>query len=187
MSRLKLEDGTMDVIVKMAEGNPGAVVSIMNILQKNDWHGEVPGVLVLMHLDDIGIYGSHLYVLVNDCCNNDLNELDKVMRNYQFGIISKEFIQEKAMSGRGTPFTDLHSIEELVNGWYLLGESEKIPLDESLTITVPQRKESAKILEESFIIGVDYSTGSDYTGITKIDADGKTDTTLTRDEKPTDN
>lgn len=37
------------------------------------------------------------------------------------------------------------------------------------------------------VFGVDFSTGSDYTGITKIDADGKVDTTLTRDEKPTDN
>lgn len=202
MSRLKLEDSTMDVIVKMAEGNPGAVGCIMNILTKEDWYAGVPGGIVMMHLDDLGIYGSHLYVLVNDCCNQDLDELDKVLRNYQYGMITKKDIQERAMSGRGAPFEGLYSIEALVNGWYLLGNSgDKESVSE---LRDKQLSEEGRYTSKSdidfdngskitsivkngypYIGGVDYSSGSDYTGITKIDEDGKADTTILRDEKPT--
>lgn len=36
MSRLELSDTGMDVIIKMADGNPGAITAMMAIMEKHD-------------------------------------------------------------------------------------------------------------------------------------------------------
>lgn len=113
MDRLTLNDSTMIMIMKMSEGNPGAVVCLTDMLKKTDWYDDVPGVMMILNLDGMGVYGSKLYMLWSDCCNKDLTQLELVLRNWQMGQLYLDDIHANLNSGRGTPFTDLKSLEEL--------------------------------------------------------------------------
>lgn len=113
MSKLSSEDNTMDVIMKMSEGNPGATTCLVEILRKDDWTFGADSITMVLSLDTLELYGSKLYMLWNDCCKRDLKTLELVLRNYQMGLLSKEEIHRNLNRGRGTPFDNLKTIEEL--------------------------------------------------------------------------
>lgn len=82
--RINLNDSTMDVVVKMSEGNPGAMNVLMQILSnggKIDPDGFMGGLGTILLLDTYGIYGSDIYILNNDICERDL---PKTLVVYQF-------------------------------------------------------------------------------------------------------
>lgn len=110
MSRVQLTDTGMDVLMKMAGGNPGALTACMEIMSKIP---EGRGLMVLLRLDDIGIYEDRLYMLWNDCCNRNIEEFDKLMRNNQFGKVTDEQLRQAVAGGRGRPFENLMTYEEL--------------------------------------------------------------------------
>ena len=113
MSKLELSDNTLDVIVKMSEGNPGAWTFLCQMLNKKDWFANVDPLMVILMFDTLELYGSKLYMVWNDICGRDLNKVDLLIRNWQMGNISKSAIHDNLSSGRGTPFTNLKSFEEL--------------------------------------------------------------------------
>jgi hypothetical protein len=113
MSKIKLQDTMMDVMVKMSEGNPGALTCLMGMMQKSDWYGGMDSLAAILSFDTIGLYGSNLYMLWNDCCDRDLTKLELVLRNWQMGNLSAEEIHKNISQGRGTPFENLKSLEEL--------------------------------------------------------------------------
>lgn len=108
MSKIQLTDTIMDIMVKMSEGNPGALTCLMEMIKKKDWY-----IIMILHLDTLELYGSKLYMLWNDCCDRDLVKMELVLRNNQMGKLSKEDIHRNLDSGRGTPFMNLKSLEEL--------------------------------------------------------------------------
>ena len=67
-NKLKLSDSFVDVQVRMAEGNPGAASVIGKIMHDSD------GPFTLMHLDDMNIRGSQIWVGYKDHCNEDIDE-----------------------------------------------------------------------------------------------------------------
>jgi len=69
MSKLELQDSGQDIILKMGEGNPGAMSCTMDMLSNEKVH-------LILILDTLGLYGSNLYMLWSDCCNRDLEELE---------------------------------------------------------------------------------------------------------------
>lgn len=66
--RLTLEDSTMDAIVKMSDGNPGAVTVIGQLLTMEP----ADGLIALLHLDDMQLYGSDIWVAYKDVCGQDI-------------------------------------------------------------------------------------------------------------------
>jgi len=62
---IKLEDSVMDVVIKMSEGNPGAVTVLSQMLKGDD-------LLLLLHLDDMNIRGSQIWVGYKDHCHQDI-------------------------------------------------------------------------------------------------------------------
>lgn len=68
MSRLKLEDTVANIILKMSEGNPGALRVLMKMLRKED------GIIYVFTLDDMGIYGSQIWVGYKDHCGQDIDK-----------------------------------------------------------------------------------------------------------------
>ena len=99
MSRIKLTDTTLDVVTKMSDGNPGAINTMMLILKeaKNiDPQAFMDGLSVLLSLDDMGIYGTEIYILSNDQCNRDIRKLLMLLRATQLGFISRERIKKIA-------------------------------------------------------------------------------------------
>lgn len=71
MSKIVLEDTTQSAIIKMAEGNPGALTAMIGLLQLD--HKDAPGggLVAILHLDDEGIYGSRIWMGFKDYCGQD--------------------------------------------------------------------------------------------------------------------
>ena len=87
-----LEDTGRDVVVKLAEGNPGAATVMMKILQEQDKidpDAAGMGVLGLLMFDTLGVYGSRIWMLYKDVCNSDVSEVLAVLRGWQLGFLSE--------------------------------------------------------------------------------------------------
>lgn len=113
MSKIKLNDSMMDVMMKMSEGNPGALTFLMEMMRKQNWYGGADSFTAILSFDTIGLYGSELYMLWNDCCNRDLTQVELVLRNWQMGELSVDEIHKNISQGYGTPFENLKSLDEL--------------------------------------------------------------------------
>ena len=113
--KIGLQDSMMDVMMKMSEGNPGALTCLMDIMKKQDWYGGADSLTMVLSFDTLGLYGSKLYMLWNDCCDRNLGKLELIMRNWQMGNLSDHDIHSNISKGRGTPFTNLKTLEELFN------------------------------------------------------------------------
>ena len=102
MTVLELEDSIQDVVIKMSDNNPGAINILMSFLISKDKFDYV------LMLDSIGLYGSNIYKLANDCCNNDEDKFLKVLDDWQKSIISSETILENVENNgfRGKPVED---------------------------------------------------------------------------------
>ena len=97
MTRLELTDTGMDVMIKMAEGNPGAMMVIGQVMQnaeRIDPQAFGGGIGVLLSLDGYGIYGTDIYILFNDKCNKDVRLM--LMRATQLGLFSHLKLKEMA-------------------------------------------------------------------------------------------
>lgn len=92
---IKASDTMMDVMVKMSEGNPGALTVLMQL-----WLREHGPELVL-DLDDMGVRGSSIWVGYKDYCEEDLERfaLCITMRDSEMmKVIHKEAELEKKYS-----------------------------------------------------------------------------------------
>lgn len=95
MSRVKLTDTSHAAIVKMAEGSPGAVAAMVDILTSSslyDPESAGGGLMSLLALDDLGVYGSKIWVLYSDICGKDVRKVAILMRSHQLGFIDGHVI-----------------------------------------------------------------------------------------------
>lgn len=58
-----------ELLLAMGEGNPGAITVMARLLERED------GLFVLLHLDEMGIYGPDIWVAYKDHCDEDLEQL----------------------------------------------------------------------------------------------------------------
>lgn len=89
--RIRSHMSIQDVVVAMSEGNPGAIVTCMQIIQlgeKIDPKSFAGGLGALLMLDTLHIYGSRLYMLWNDVCGRDVAKTLAVLRAYQLGQLA---------------------------------------------------------------------------------------------------
>lgn len=95
-------DTTMDLMIKMSEGNPGALMTCTELLKLG-----TSGVVAIIFLDYLGIYGERLYMLWNDCCDRDIQRVMKVVSAVNAEKkLSEEDVRKHVSGVRGTPFTD---------------------------------------------------------------------------------
>lgn len=104
--RLSHLDTNKDIVVKLSEGNPGAMTCICGILKKAENNIDV--VKYLLVFDSLEIYGAKLYMLWNDCCDRDFDKLFKIIDFLVEGRYTKEKILEHINyeGGRGIPFEE---------------------------------------------------------------------------------
>ena len=69
--RVSLMDTMQEVLYKMSEGNPGGLTVMINLLKSD----AVEGFMYLLDLDDMGIYGSKIWLAYKDVCREDLEVL----------------------------------------------------------------------------------------------------------------
>lgn len=102
MSRIHLSDSVTDMMMKMCEGNPGAMAVCMEFLQ-----GDFEYFEYLLMCDTLELYGEKLYMLWNDCCGRDIEKMKKVIALWRQGVISKEAIHQHLDGGYGKPFAEV--------------------------------------------------------------------------------
>ena len=86
--KLNAKMGTSDMIIAMAEGNPGALSCLIELVKTNY------GFLDLLVLDRMEVYGEKIYILWNDCCSRNMTVLKEYLRSFRRGEVSKEKIHE---------------------------------------------------------------------------------------------
>ena len=97
MTRLDLHDTALDAMVKLAEGNLGAANVLTRLLSdgaKIDLDNRLGGLGSLLSLDSLGIYGSRIWMLYKDVCNQSLITTVGVLRGWQLGLISTSSLQQ---------------------------------------------------------------------------------------------
>ena len=98
MSILKETDDNKVCITKLCQNNPGCVMSLMELAEH---YGTVrnPHIedLGLFHLlDEFEIYGTEIYILWNDKCNQDIEKFILLIRATQFNIVTLKNLKRMA-------------------------------------------------------------------------------------------
>lgn len=92
-TRIELHDTIQDMVIKMSEGNPGALRVCMDVIQKGkliDSDSALGGLGVLLQLDSYGIYGHRIWMLYKDVCEENLVMMVSILRAAQFGFVNKD-------------------------------------------------------------------------------------------------
>ena len=93
MAKLELTDDLKTVMLKLAEGNPGAIrVSIELFKASPIVDPKVGAMTPLMWLDAWEIYGPQIWLLYKDICGEDIVRMLTVIRAAQLGVISSSEI-----------------------------------------------------------------------------------------------
>ena len=125
MERIKLSDSMESAIIKMVEGNIGAMNVCMLLIKEGgniDTQTIMGGFSFILDLDREGIYGTDIYVFWNDICNCELPKMVAVLRAVQLGFFNGRVLADAChrqdYSGRDlVPVNDLYNkvIERLPN------------------------------------------------------------------------
>ena len=91
---------TMDMIMTMCEGNPGALNVIMQMMN------DPRSFMDILLCDSLDIRGSKLYMLFNDCCGRDTDKFNRTLMMLRCGVFSEEQIQGNLGLVRAMPFID---------------------------------------------------------------------------------
>ena len=107
MSKIKNIDNIQEMLLDMSEGNPGALTTCFEILRETS-KNPIKAIPLFLTLDTMELYGSHLYMLWNDCCDRNIKEVIKVIDGFMTGKITKKDINERIKNvGYGKSFVDL--------------------------------------------------------------------------------
>jgi hypothetical protein len=93
------EDSQQDMLSKLAECNPGALMAMMGLMQCAEERGRSP-LLPLFQLDGAGVYGSSIWTLHKDVCGQSPSKVSNVLDALQNGDISRAVLYH-AIRNRG--------------------------------------------------------------------------------------
>lgn len=90
MSRITLTDNTFQILIKMSDGNPGAATILLKMLEADeiDPDSVMGGMMKILSLDTLEIYGTHIWVLYKDICDESMIKMFAVLRANQLGFVS---------------------------------------------------------------------------------------------------
>lgn len=90
-TRLDQHDSVMDAMMKLGEGNPGALRVLYEIMRDTkaiDPDDLLGGIGPLLTLDTCAIYGSKIWMLYKDVCRENLVHTIAVLRAFHLGFLS---------------------------------------------------------------------------------------------------
>ena len=136
-SRINLEMNQTDVIVALGEGNPGATVVCMEILQQTpdiDPQAALGGLGHLLMLDTFQIYGSRIWMLYKDVCGQDLVKTLALLRACQLGKLSNSKLNHAIDNfGEGVDVDEMLSIvRNTLKDFSPIDEPEEVALEEAV-------------------------------------------------------
>lgn len=106
--RFNPRDSIPTTLTKFSEGNPGALQVLAEIVFDPD-----PAAYgCLLMADMLGLYGSRLYMLWNDCLDRDTKKLIQLAELWREHKISDQDIiaHVDTGEGRGRPFNDMQEV-----------------------------------------------------------------------------
>lgn len=90
---------TADAVAQMSDGNPGALNVMLGLLRYAEStklkHYE-SGVVYLMDLDELGLYGPNIWLAYKDVCGEDMAELARVLRE------DRDVLRQRVAEAGGT-------------------------------------------------------------------------------------
>jgi len=95
-SKIQLTDTLEDVLIKMSEKNPGALMAMMSVIKECpqiDPQGFAGGMGPILLCDTLGIYGTDIYILFNDKCDRNVRTFVMLFRAVQFGLLDRKRLQ----------------------------------------------------------------------------------------------
>jgi hypothetical protein len=98
--RINASMTALDMVVTMSEGNPGAINVVMTMLSNPDL---APFLLLC---DTLGIRGSRLYMLHNDCCGRNNEKFKRTLTMIKRGVFTEEEINDCLNLPYALPFID---------------------------------------------------------------------------------
>ena len=111
MARIQLTDNIQSMCVKMVDGNPGALSVCMQMLKEGDKidpQAVFGGVGQILALDTERIYGSRIWMLYKDVCNENLTKTIALLRGIQLGLIKSTEVQHAIDNyGKGIDVDDV--------------------------------------------------------------------------------
>ena len=116
MSKIELTDNAQSMVVKMSDGNPGAVACLVDTLKRAKEIDPMDAFAPfgpILSLDSMGIYGSSIYVLWSDKCKRNTRLVLMLLRACQLGFLSPQRIkdmaadQSRTVNMSETEFTEL--------------------------------------------------------------------------------
>jgi hypothetical protein len=103
--RIELTDSMMSAMMKLAEGNPGAVSALCKQAESAsaiDPDSAFGPLGALLSLDGMGIYGPNIWMLWKDVCNQNAVSFHALLRAVQLGLVPEREVIDAATSGRTT-------------------------------------------------------------------------------------
>lgn len=104
MTRINYNMSAIQMLVAMADGNPGAVSVMTQMLQKgNEIDPEAMlggGLMAILDLDTMGVYGSDIWVLYKDICGESVPMTIGLLRAVQMGIIGESVLKQAIQDER---------------------------------------------------------------------------------------
>ena len=104
MSRIQLEDTVITMFTKMCDGNPGALTALMAIFKEAptiDPQSALGGLGPILIMDDLGVYGSHIWLLFKDICKQDTRMMVAIIRAYQMGFLAESDLKNAIQACEG--------------------------------------------------------------------------------------
>jgi hypothetical protein len=95
-SRINLSDTLMTAVIKMSDGNPGAVTALMalsTVKPTVDPESAMGPYAPLLSLDTHQIYGSAIWILYKDVCKQSARTMLMLLRAVQLGLFSESALQ----------------------------------------------------------------------------------------------
>ena len=102
-SRINLNDTFIVSIMKMSDGNPGAVTAITALSTVNpsvDPESAMGPYAPLLSLDTHRIYGSAIWILYKDICKQNARTMLMLLRAVQLGLFSESALQRLSQDDR---------------------------------------------------------------------------------------
>ena len=81
---ISLNNSIMDIMVLMAEGNPGGLNVIASLVKDNP-----DGIVYLLHLDDMNIRGTQIWIGFKDYCGGITQKFVECIVSRDQGMINK--------------------------------------------------------------------------------------------------
>lgn len=98
-TRITADMSVQDILITMSEGNPGALTCMMQMMTSDPM-----ALLDILLFDSMGIYGSKIYMVWNDCCGRDMAKFKETIQAFREGKFTEEEIHENLSRPYAKPF-----------------------------------------------------------------------------------